>query len=461
MKKVLILWASEKSSPGSPEYYTKHEATAATIRILEALSIPFDTGWSAVVPTSDAAKYALVIIPEMRNNMPSLYPWAGGALATPVLVVNASWVENWVSRSWFSGATAQSSQATAASFETSWGGLIGYTGYIYTMDATDAGVTKLMYNDAGKCAFWKRRGAAGDVYFWANAGGAALPLTHVLAQVYTAGEVLYPIFPNIDHSAEADIDKLTDCISWFRARGAVCAVGERTEYWPNISASMKALLRDNQDVLIPQVHTHSATPLFSDDVTYPTVAAKVAQYRIERAILEADGINTADNGSLGFQFLASNLVSVLGTEAMANLGITAWRACNSGHPWASSLSLNNPVTLHKVGGEVLRVVGRASAGTTLWTASTLAAEWAHKGASDIHGYRSQLQLIRWTRQIFRWNAPILYIHGVNNLQGENPGQMFFDVWDAVVKAGSPIIRWSTREDLANMAGLYGRRAPGR
>lgn len=455
MKKVLILWASEKSAPTSPEHYTKHEATALVTHILKALSIPFDTGWSSVVPTSDASKYALVIIPEMRNNMPSLFPWAGGALSTPVLVTDASWVENKVG--WVSGATAWGTQATTTSLTTPWG-LIGYYAGagIYTMDAADTGVTKLMYNDDGKCVFWKRRGAAGDVYFWSKGDATAIPLTHVLAQVYTAGEVLYPIFPNIDHPEEADIDKLTGCISWLRARGAVCAVGIRTEYWHVISASMKALLRDNQDVLIPQVHSHGTSEyLFSDDVTFPTVAAKVAEYRRQRGVLEVDGINTADNGSLGFQCLPDNLVSVLGTEAMANLGITAWRACTPGHPWAKEG--NNPVTLHKVGGEVLRVVGRANTQAALWTANTLAAEYAHKGVDNIHSYRAVLQNSRWSRYIFRFNAPIVYIHGVNNLQGENPGQMFFDVFDTVVKAGSPIIRWSTREDLANMADLYGRR----
>jgi len=71
-----------------------------------------------------------------------------------------------------------------------------------------------------------------------------------------------------------------------------------------------------------------------------------------------------------------------------------------------------------------------------------------------------MQLHSRVEGILRRNAPIVYMHGVN-FTGENPGQMFFDTLDVAVKAGSPIVRWATREDLANMAELYRRRAPGR
>lgn len=465
MKKVLILFDSTKTLIGGPEYYTKHGPTATCVRALETLGIPVEIGWTASKDVSEAGDYSLVIIPEFYNSTASLQPWAGGAIAAPVFVAYAKQVSN--ISGFVSGATARGDTAAIESLSTPWGwfGFEKSSINIYTIDATDTAVTKLAVAADGRSPFWKRRGSGGyDVYFWASSGyGCTFALCHVLAQVYTADEVLYPRFPNIDHPETADVDMLRDFIDWLRARNAVCAAGIKVDpgTWPLVSAAMKTLLRENQDVLIPQVHSHSLIEFFGDDVRFPTVAAKIAEYHRQQAILAADGIIVADNASLGFQILPANTVTFLGVEAMANLGITAFRASGAGHPWGATTIpgyYNSPVVLHKVDGKVVRVVGRSGWFGANPSATTLAVEWALQSATDLDSYRMMMHSR--TVNVLRYNAPMNTIHGIN-LTGENPGQMFFDVLDVAVQAASPIVRWSTREDLANMADLYRRRSPWR
>ena len=454
MKKVLILWDSDrKDSPGPPEYYTLHRTTGIVIAILESLSIPFEAQWVANVSQDDASDYALVIIPELRYNMTQLVAWANGTSAAPVFVGYGSAIQN--AANLISGANgARQWQSGHTSLTTPWGLLGLYNGnYIYPMDDTDTAVTKLAYDATGRCAFWKHRGTGNDVYFWGSQWDTlAFALTHVLAQVYTAAEVSFPILAQIDHPEDANIAYLTAFIAWLRARNAVCPVGLKTDVWAGRPAEMVALIRDNQDVLIPMVHSHGANKeFFGDDTNFPSVATKIAEYHIEQAILAADGVNAADNGALGFQLLPSNSMSLLGTEAAANLGITAWRCCSSGHPWAQGqYYANQPVTLYRVGDNIVRVVGIRAINTidNGWTTLPVGA--------DYHYWRAGLQLPGWTR-MFWYNAPLVYVHGTNNMNDENPGQAFFNEIDTCVQAASPIVRWATREDLAHMAKSHGKR----
>jgi len=41
------------------------------------------------------------------------------------------------------------------------------------------------------------------------------------------------------------------------------------------------------------------------------------------------------------------------------------------------------------------------------------------------------------------------LHG-DTFRGENVAQLFWDTIDSIVEAASPIVRWATRKDFANI-----------
>ncbi|HUV05496.1 MAG TPA: hypothetical protein VMX94_10365 [Armatimonadota bacterium] len=464
MKPVLMLFDSDKQKMTAPQYYTNHSPTAICINILERLSIPFEIGWTATKSVDDAGDYSLVIIPYMDWQRVNLEAWAGGAIGAPVFVASAQSVVN--SAGFTTGATAKEGTSAEGSLTSSWG-FIGYpTGMtIYPLDATDTNVTNLIYDDTGRSAFWKRRGSGGhDVYFWADAYYPALALCHVLAQVYPDQSGLFPLFIDVDHVDDCndatEIANLTAFIAWLRARNAVSAVGisqcATAAEWNALDVVTKTLLINNQDVLLPQIHSHtSGHRLWSEEggEDFGTVAKKVAEYRAQQAILVAAGLNVGDNGTLGYQFMPWNKVTLLGMEAMANLGIKVCRAAPYGYSTGVPSTPRIPFT---VGSSVVSVWSRPTGEACSFGTTTLADEYAAHGATDIHGYRRRHQH-RDIGLVIQHNVPMFCLHGVP-FGGENPAQMFLDVFDVFVQAATPIVRWATREDLANMSSLGKRRS---
>ncbi|HUU44741.1 MAG TPA: hypothetical protein VM118_03320 [Acidobacteriota bacterium] len=463
MKPVLILFDSDKGSMTAPQYYTNHSPTAICMNILEVLSIPFEIGWTGTKSVDDAGDYSLVIIPFMNWQRDNLGPWAGGAVGAPVFVASAASVLN--GAGFTSGATVREYTAAEASLNSQWGS-VGYpTGtVIYTLDAGDANVTNLIYEDGGRSAFWKRRGSGGhDVYFWGEPNYPAFPLCHVLAQVYTAEEVLFPLYVDVDHPDDCvEIANLTAFIAWLRARNAVSAAGitqcATAAEWNALDDVTKTLLINNQDVLIPQIHSHtSGHRLWSEEAgeDLGTVEKKVAEYRAQQAILVAAGLNVADNGSLGYHFMPWNKVTLLGMEAMATLGIKVCRGVPYGYSYFPVP--NTPrIPFRLDDGSVVPVWSRMDLEACSFDATTLAQEYAAHGATDIHGYRRRHQH-RDIGRVIQYNTAIFCLHGVP-FGGENPAQMFLDVFDVFVQAASPIVRWATREDLANMASIGKRKS---
>ena len=464
MKPVLMLFDSDKQKMTAPQYYTNHSPTAICINILERLSIPFEIGWTATKSVDDAGDYSLVIIPYMDWQRVNLEAWAGGAIGAPVFVASAQSVVN--SPVFTTGATAKEGTSADGSLNSQWG-LVGYpTGMtIYPLDATDTNVTNLIYDGTSRSAFWKRRGSGGhDVYFWAHPDYPAFALCHVLAQVYTTDEVLYPLYIDIDHPDDCndatEIENLTAFIAWLRARNAVCAAGismcATAAEWNALDAVTKALLINNQDVLIPQIHSHTAGHLlwYEDGGAFSTVEEKIAEYRAQQAILVAAGLNVGDNGSLGYQFMPWNKVTLLGMEAMAALGIKVCRGTPYGYYEGVQSTPRIPFRLDD--GSVASVWSRPTGDAAAYGSTTLAIEYAAHSSANEHIYRIRHQHREMGRCIGR-NVPIFCLHGVP-FGGENPAQMFMDVWDVFVQAASPIVRWATREDLANMSSLGKRKS---
>jgi len=465
MKPVLMLFDSNlyRMSGYAPGYYTNHRPTAICMSILERLSIPFEIGGTATKSVDDAGDYSLVILPYADIPQANLRAWIGGAIAAPVFVASAQSVLN--DTGFTTGATAKGGTGAECSLNSQWG-LVGYPNTTtYTLDPEDADVTNLIYDDDDKSAFWKRRGSGGhDVYFWAHPDYPAFALCHVLAQVYTTDEVLFPLYIDIDHPDDCndavEIANLTAFIAWLRARNAVCAAGismcATAAEWNALDAVTKALLINNQDVLIPQIHSHtSGYRLWSEEggEDFGTVDKKVAEYKVQQAILVAAGLNVGDNGSLGYHFMPWNKVTLLGMEAMANLGIKVCRASPYGYYDGVEQTPRVPFT---VGSSVVSVWSRQTGHACSFGTTTLLEEYQAHSATEINRYRLRHHHAEIGRMIER-NVPVFCLHGVP-FGGENPAQMFLDVFDVFVQAASPIVRWATRDDLANMSSLGKRKS---
>ena len=493
--KVLVLLDSTLTSSGSPPVYSTRDTYTQIIQTLDRLGVPWEQRWTADTPLTMAANYDLVILPYVitldvgtYGAAPaggSRYPeWINGDAATTVFVAHGAWLVN--SGSIYSGATGRTN-GTACIGTSQWGD-IGILNTSYKYALSGAGITNLIYDaaDSNKSMFWSRQGTGGKVYFWTSKAYSILGLLHVIGVVY-GSKYAFPIFVDIDHPDDANdatsLAGLEAFCDWLRARSTQVVAGIKrcstTAEAAEMSAAMVALLNGNRDVLLGMPHSHrtvgdvNPNALWFDDssygpILYPdfgnrlnsfdSVAAKIAEYEAEVAVLAAAGVKCCPAADLPWLNLPWHIISMMGIQAAAAMGVRAYRTGSAvtTTPYAAGDGNihQRARTIVDVDGTPTTVYAVVHAIAAVSKADAIAEEQAAVSPANDLTYKG-LYMHHMFGKMLRENAPILMFHGGNfkitDAGSQSAAMYFLESFDRIVNLSGGSVRWGTLKDAYALA----------